>query len=292
MKNVILYIIVLLLPYSIVAQCNAEAGSDLVSCPNDINADSVQIGGNPTADLGIQPYIYKWSIKPIQWFPGSFIIYASDILDDTTASNPKIIDRFAEDTLTFYLSVEDSTGVLCTDSCTVIFSNFIHYLHLKYYTVNEGDSVYLNDGVNIDGGIGQLSYLWRPNHGLKDSTSQSGFWAKPDKSIKYYVSVTDSVGCKDEGEDFYYITVNHIGIEENRLDSHVNIYPNPTNGYFNILLESDLLVFRIAVQNALGQELYESSFKERINISNFSAGIYILELQTDKGIIRKKIKKE
>lgn len=274
------------------AQCFADAGNSKISCPADLDADSIQIGGSPSASAGIVPYNYSWSIEPIQWFPGSFKIYASDILDDTTSSNPYIIDRWAEDTITFYLKVTDSVGNSCIDSTQIIFSNFIYSLAIRYYSINFGDSIFLNDGVNIDGGIGNLTYLWRPNHGLTDSTQATGFWTKPDSSLRYYVTVTDELGCSDRGPDFYFITVNHIGIDENKLDALVTVFPNPTTNILNISMK-ELRPYKVSLYNVVGQEIYTTSmFKEQIDISILPNGIYILTLETDKGIVRKKIKKQ
>jgi hypothetical protein len=287
MKKSIFIIFLLALHFSLQGQCVANAGNDKISCQNDPDADSVQIGGSPSASSGIQPYSYSWYIQPIQWFPGSFKIYASDILDDTTASNPHIIDRWAEDTITFYLNVSDSIGNQCTDSCVAVFSNFTRSLAIRYFTILQGDSIYLNHGANIDGGIGNLSYLWRPNHGLRDSTLVTGFWAKPDSSIKYYVTVTDDVGCSDRGDDYYYITVNHMSINENLLNNGVKIFPNPASDILNISLK-ELNVRRLSVCNVLGQEVYHSdTFREQIDISSYPLGIYILTLETDKGVVRR-----
>lgn len=292
MRLFILSVILITSILKIEAQCIADAGVNKISCPTDSDADSIQIGGNPSASSGIPPYSYSWHIKPIQWFPGSFKIYASDILDDTTSSNPHIIDRWADDTITFYLSISDSLGNDCTDSTEIIFSNFIYSLSTRFYSINFGDSIFLNDGVNVDGGIGNLTYLWRPNHGLNDSTKATGFWAKPDSSLRYYVTVTDEMGCSDRGPDFYFITVNHIGIDENKLDTLVTIFPNPTTTILNISME-ELRPSKVSIYNVVGQEIYTSSmFKEEIDISILPNGIYILTLETSEGIVRKKIKKE
>lgn len=62
------------------------------------------------------------------------------------------------------------------------------------FEINQGDSVFLSGMHNVGGGFPPYEYLWRPNHGLSDSTSLS-FWAKPEFSIAYYVTKTDSAGC-------------------------------------------------------------------------------------------------
>ncbi|HBH05174.1 MAG TPA: hypothetical protein DDX92_01050 [Flavobacteriales bacterium] len=146
------------------AQVTAEAGNSFHSCPGDANSDSVMIGGMPTASGGFAPYTYEWSIEPIELgFPGSgLFFYASDILTDSTIANPLIIDRFASDTIAFFLKVTDSNGSTSLDSCIVTFSNFGITLKSYVYIINAGDSVWMDMGVNIGGGLPPETFLWQP----------------------------------------------------------------------------------------------------------------------------------
>jgi hypothetical protein len=272
------------------AQCLADAGNDKILCSQDTNA--VILGGYPSASFGTPPYSYKWFITPYFLWPVN--ITASLILNDTTLSNPTIIDPSViyGDTVTFYLQVTDSLGCTSLDSCKVYGTQYAFSLGVIYYTINKGDSIFLNNGINILGGTGNRDFLWRPNHGLKDSVLETGFWSKPDSSINYYVTVTDELGCVAAGPEFYFITVNQIGIDENELNNQVKVFPNPTKDLVYIT-SKDLRIRGMSICNLIGQVLYSSNrFQEQIDISKLSNGMYILILNTDKGIIRKKLKKE
>ena len=293
MKRLLFTFVILLVSInSLIAQCNLNLGPDLYGCTGFQGYDPLELGNNfsYTGSVGIATYqwsaCYKFNIGST-----NYVFHASSLLNDTTIENPKVISDFG-DSVYYKLTVTDSLGSICSDSIQVVFS----YLgtHLGYFssTIMSGDSVFLNHSPNAFGGIGTLNYLWRPNHGLRDSTLPYGFWAKPNTSIAYYVTVTDSVGCTATAAPLYVIIVNHIGIGENRLNKLIKVFPNPTNDILNVSI-SELKPNSISLSNIQGQELYYSDFfHERIDISGLPSGMYILTLQTDKGVVRKKIKKE
>ncbi len=293
MKYLLTFVLIGFVQQFSMAQCTANAGPDQHSCPNDSTA-FLQLGGNPTASLGVPPYSYSWSMEPIQWFPGSPIFYASDLLSDTTVANPFVIDRSVDDTITFYLNVTDSIGNTCADSCMVTFSNFVHDLYYFTFHINEGDSLYLSHGLNVlpvpfDSVI---TCLWRPDRGLKDSTTCFGFWAKPDSSVRYYVTITDRFGCNAVGAPFYQITVHPIGMAENALNEYVSIYPNPSDGIINIKKERHLEILSLRISNLMGETVFTGKNNyDQIDISHLHNGIYVLSMETDQGVIRKKMEK-
>ena len=78
---------------------------------------------------------------------------------------------------------------------------------------------------------------------------------------------------------------------------YLNIYPNPTNGilniYFSILNSQDI---RLNLVNTIGEIVFTESlsnylgeYKRQINLKEYSKGVYLLELDTDNGIVNKKL---
>ena len=73
---------------------------------------------------------------------------------------------------------------------------------------------------------------------------------------------------------------------EEIIKSNVNIYPNPSNGVFNIVLDNiNIDKYRLVVLNVLGQEVYSLrsneinlSSKIELDLSKLEKGIYLLEI--------------
>lgn len=272
-------------------QCSASAGEDIHSCPNDPDAYAVEIGGNPTALTGTPPFDYTWSIEPIELgFPGSgLILTASDVLSDSTSSNPEVIDRAAKDTIAFYLKVEDNTGCISRDTCIVSFTTFYYHLTEYGYNIMEGDSVFLEQSENV--GVNNnvpLSYLWQPSHGLTVDTLASGFWAKPTQDISYYVTVEDTFGCVTAGAHMYHFSVQHVGLTLQKLEENFRIYPNPASDKIKFVSGKMDRVKRIVIFNTFGEIVKKVKHVPTISISDLPAGTYLLklELNNEETIVR------
>lgn len=76
-----------------------------------------------------------------------------------------------------------------------------------------------------------------------------------------------------------------VGIHGHESDNLVRIYPNPAQ---NILyIESQNTIKKVSVFNLVGQNLLNTN-EETINVSSLTNGIYLLKIETDKGIISRK----
>ena len=81
-----------------------------------------------------------------------------------------------------------------------------------------------------------------------------------------------------------------MGIESIVEDNSITLYPNPTKSEVNI--SSENIINSIEIFNSLGQRVYYSvvnSNTKTIDISSFVNGVYILGVNTENGVIRKKI---
>ena len=118
----------------------------------------------------------------------------------------------------------------------------------------------------------------------------------------YHTTTADIWGntrCYIHNGDLLYSNYSHggndcitplMGIESIVEDNSISIYPNPTNSEVNI--SSENIINSIEIFNSLGQRVYYSvvnSTDKVIDISSFTNGVYILGVNTEKGVIRKKI---
>ena len=91
----------------------------------------------------------------------------------------------------------------------------------------------------------------------------------------------------DEGESAFSNTFTlkyYLGIEEpQQID--VNIYPNPAYG--QIFIESQDEISKLTLLSPDGKNvrmLNEKGFDLQLNVSELDAGLYILKIETEKGI--------
>ena len=79
--------------------------------------------------------------------------------------------------------------------------------------------------------------------------------------------------------------------------SHLDIYPNPSRDVFNIsFVSEEKQNLKIRIFNIVGEEIYKEDqqefigeFTKQINLNRFGKGAYFLEIETDYGIINKKL---
>jgi hypothetical protein len=91
------------------------------------------------------------------------------------------------------------------------------------------------------------------------------------------------------------------GVEEiGNLEDGLTIYPNPTTDDLSIVFETkNNEDIQISILNVLGQNVYNELMQtysginvKKINIANFSSGIYIINVNTKEGNISKKLIKK
>ena len=91
------------------------------------------------------------------------------------------------------------------------------------------------------------------------------------------------------------IGLSHVGIDEAAIEN-ISIYPNPTTGELQVTSD-ELQVTSIEVYDVYGRKMSQisnlkSQISNLIDISHLNAGIYMIAVHTDKGIIHKKVIKE
>ena len=296
--KIVLFLSSVLIQTTLIAQTPliANAGSDQVICSTvDNGIDAHFIGGQPSATGGVPPYLYSWSLSySPPWT--SDTSYASDFFNDTSLANPTLtwmeIGNWP-DVPPFVLTVTDAVGNISKDSTQILMSYFYIHLTLVGIHIHQGDSFYLNRYPDVSGGTGTLSWLWRPNHGLIDSTNAI-FWAKPDTSINYYVIATDSLGCVQQGQsDYVQVTVYPLGIEEGTPGMKVKIYPNPASSYLQIETVNGVVNNRIkfTLYDMLGKKVLSiliQSELQQIDVSKLARGNYsfVMGKTTGKLVLR------
>lgn len=235
----------------------SDLSGNSVGCTFNVNVDTlISIGssiidincfGESTGEINISisggtlPYNYSWS------------------------NSSTLEDQIGIPSGTYSVVVTDDNG------CSVESNYIINEPTDIQLSATSQDEINGLDG-SIDlttiGGTPPYSFVW--NNGLtsEDISSMS--------SGIYTVIVTDFNGCQDS------ITV-YIGTQlliENIENSFLNIFPNPTNRYLNVDLDSYLSssIKEIRITNLIGQELfYTKEFSNVLDLFYLPSGIYTIE---------------
>jgi Leucine-rich repeat (LRR) protein len=110
----------------------------------------------------------------------------------------------------------------------------------------------------------------------------------PTQSGSYSV-VIDFGGCVDTSNCYYF---SPIGINEINANN-INIQPNPFNTELKITLDKNYNGV-LEVYNTIGALIYSEKLQGRnvtLNTSNWNAGVYILKVATNDGVVVKKVVK-
>ena len=110
----------------------------------------------------------------------------------------------------------------------------------------------------------------------------------PTQSGSYSV-VIDFGGCVDTSNCYYF---SPVGINEINA-SNISIQPNPFNNELKVMLDKNYNGV-IEVYNTLGALITSEKLQQRnitLNTSNWNAGVYILKIATNDGVVVKKVVK-
>ncbi len=118
------------------------------------------------------------------------------------------------------------------------------------------------------------SYAW------STSETTASIVVAPTSQTTYTVVGFDSNGCSNMA----VVTENVnlcTGIAQNTLANEFVVYPNPSNGIFNINISS---TYNVTVSDVLGKVVYSAQLENgthAINLNNYSNGLYILKAESN-----------
>lgn len=239
---------------SAVSAVNAGASSSGVSCEGEANGYAAW---SPSG--GVPPYDWTWQGVNI---PGS--------------------DFSGLATGNFSLVVTDACG--STDSETIIID--------VADNTNPTANCVNNLSVNVWSGQSAILTPEDLNNGSTDncaveslSISQSTFTTSHVGNNSVTLTVTDSNGNSDDCTTL--VTVNNTtGVEEAELLSNMLVYPNPTEGQFQVDLSTADLEedASLSVVDKLGRVVYSSAATQsniNVDLSNMTGGVYLVRVENN-----------
>lgn len=181
----------------------------------------------------------------------------------------------------YFVTVTDDTNCSITDSFTLVDPPL---LVLNGFNVIQPANSNSNDGAiitDVVGGDGTYTYAWfKDGVQLDDDTAD----LEDIGPGIYYVIITDGQGCTYQSID---ITVDSIVSTNNpEIINNLKVYPNPAKDVLNIHFASDhYQLLRVQLFDHSGQLIIKKqAYQEnRIDVSNFAGGLYMIQLHFDDG---------
>lgn len=120
-------------------------------------------------------------------------------------------------------------------------------------------------------------------------------------SLNDYFGDTVYIAFRNKGNDQYAMQLDNIKVTSDGtagvnevLASKLSVYPNPANSVINISNAENILVNGIEIVDLNGRTVKSAKYdgiEAQINISDLSAGMYLMNISSDKGTTTKKIMK-
>jgi hypothetical protein len=114
----------------------------------------------------------------------------------------------------------------------------------------------------------------------------------PNTTYSYRIYFLDLTPKTTRG-DFKFFTTGTNGIEDNNLQQHMILFPNPANGIVNVKLADGIVGQTLEITNLLGKVVLikkiDVSFDGQVDITNLTSGIYIVKVSTEKENITKQL---
>ena len=140
--------------------------------------------------------------------------------------------------------------------------------------------IYTDETIELNAGSGYSQYLW--NDGSEEQTLLVDGSVLGPGVYTYYVIVTDDNGCTSSDTIIITVDINIISVELYDYNPHINIYPNPSNGKFNINIDNveKNSILNVEIKNIWGQMLYRytNSHTYVIDLTGQPKGIYFVRL--------------
>lgn len=227
--------------------------------------------------------------NPVTYFGSNDTIHPVAYLRDTLKQIRKWDEFLNSDTLlyNFDLNIGDTIpnaayGFTTVDSIDSI--PVSNYFRKRFKLSNPDCSTYLFEGIGNSNGFLEPVICINVSSDCGYTLTCYGF-----NDTAWYPNYSSSSPC--------IIPVIPLGITEHKKNSQtseITIFPNPTSSTF-IINSDGRKIENIKIINLLGELLYQSdriNSKFETDISFLLKGIYIIQIQTDNGIIGKKIIKK
>ncbi len=185
-----------------------------------------------------------------------------------------------------------SSGFTSTTSLYLKKINLINYISSL--------SISGNSSINVKGATISLNINILPtNAAIRDiiwsisdtnlaTLTQTGLvTAKANGTVIVTATAADGGGAK--ATKTITISNQNVGIEDISLKNQITVYPNPAGNFVTITTTNNLTIKQIQLLDITGNIIAQFSSQTEIDLSNISNGVYLLNIQTEKGNLVKRL---
>ena len=222
-------------------------------------------------DIEIQPFV---SYNPQFICEGDSVVVGSNIYD-TPGS---------------YLNT-----FISSNSCDSLVNTVLSYFQSPPLNISSSPNpaeICLGDTITLEGSTGFDQYYWISENAVIGQNQQIEL--SPSQDFWYLLKAIDSNGCVSNEDIMVYVDTCATSVDE-LLFTNISVYPNPSTGIFTLKWDNTTNKnSTLKVMNSVGEVVYSEILmigenEKQINISKFSKGIYLLEIETKNRIINKKL---
>jgi len=224
-----------------------------INLSQNINLEKVLVRFNELTSLDISNLP---NLKEI-----GFNLNQVSVLD--TSNNPNLETLIADNNLITSLDLSNNPNLVRV----TISNNGLTSLNLKNGNTNSIFKMWAHDNPNLS--CIQVDDVTYPETQI--CTSSNG-WCKDDTAIY-------SEECV-------------LGITGQSLQEAIQLYPNPVKDVLQIKIQNGIVAKRVQVYDVMGKQVLQSKTISQIDFSTIAAGLLFVKIETDMGIITKKVIKE
>jgi uncharacterized protein YjdB len=111
--------------------------------------------------------------------------------------------------------------------------------------------------------------------------------AKANGTVIVTATAADGGGAK--ATKTITITNQNVGINEANLKNQITVYPNPSGNFVTITTNNNLIIQQLQLFDITGKIIAQFNNQTEIDLTNIANGIYLLNIQTEKGNLVKQI---
>ncbi|WP_159799007.1 T9SS type A sorting domain-containing protein [Flavobacterium sp. MK4S-17] len=134
--------------------------------------------------------------------------------------------------------------------------------------------------------------------GTASYTAHTATWTAPTTGV-YYFGFHNNSPMNSTSTAIFLDTIEFIQAPAGTndfLSSQLSVFPNPTSNVINITNSNNILVEGIEIIDLNGRTVKTIKFdgvaEAQVNVSDLSAGVYMMNISSDKGSVTKKIVKQ